>query len=85
MQAIETATIRAARAQEKYGDFASTHEALGVIAEEYAELIEAVRSNCSEVILQEALDIAAACLRLAHHCEAINEGSAFWNRSGFTP
>ncbi len=32
-------------AQDRYGPFASTHEALGVALEEWTELVDAVRSN----------------------------------------
>lgn len=45
-----------------YGTFASSHEILGIVAEEYTELIEAVRSNKKENVKNELLDIAVACV-----------------------
>jgi NTP pyrophosphatase (non-canonical NTP hydrolase) len=44
------------------GTFASTHEILGVIAEEYHELVDAVRSNKVADVEEELLDITTACL-----------------------
>jgi hypothetical protein len=69
---------RIAAADARYGAFASTHEALGVCLEEWNELCVAVQANALEDIAAEALDLAAACLRLA---EAVN-GTAFQARSG---
>ncbi len=71
-----------------YGCPASAHEMLGVIAEEYAELIEAVRSGKSGIVEWEALDLAAACIRLAYACNVGNATTtpaldAFAKRSGF--
>lgn len=56
---------RIALADERYGDFASTHEALGVACEEWHEFIEAVRSNDLHNIEHEALDLSAVLIRLA--------------------
>ena len=64
-----------------YGCPASAHEMLGVIAEEYAELVEAVRRGKSGSVSWEALDLAAACIRLADACEQAAE--PFATRSGF--
>lgn len=72
---------RIATADRIYGPPASAHEMLGVIAEEYAELIEAVRSGKSGGVEWEALDLAAACIRLAYACT--DGGDAFAKRSGF--
>lgn len=59
----------AATAQGKYGDFASMHEGYGVLAEEVAELFDAVRMRQSDkrakCIRDEALDVAAVALRIA--------------------
>jgi NTP pyrophosphatase (non-canonical NTP hydrolase) len=52
-------------ADARYGDFASTHEALGVASEEWDELREAVRSNKLGSVEWEALDLAAVLIRLA--------------------
>ena len=56
---------RIVAADGRYGDFASTHEALGVMCEEWGELQEAIRSNNFDAIHRECLDLAAACVRLA--------------------
>ena len=72
---------RIKKADAIYGAPASAHEMLGVIAEEYAELIEAVRSGKSGSVEWEALDIAAAAVRLAYACHAPT--TAFAERSGF--
>ncbi len=62
-------------AQASYGDFASTHEALGVASEEWDELRDAIRSNDMDAVLHECLDLAAVLIRLArcleHGCTAI--------------
>lgn len=55
-------------ARNKYGEPACTHESLGVIAEEYDELIDAVRRGLAGAVHWEALDLAAACIRLADAC-----------------
>jgi NTP pyrophosphatase (non-canonical NTP hydrolase) len=64
------AADEASVAQEKYGDFASMHEAYGVIAEEVAELFEAIRMgqlapNRAARIRAEAVQVAAVALRIA--------------------
>jgi len=56
------------RAQDRYGNFASTHEALGVALEEWDELRDAVHSTNIESIRDEAIDLAAVLLRLAMQC-----------------
>lgn len=58
------------RAQERYGYFASTHEALGVLAEEWDELRDAIRANDLAAIEREAIQVAAVAARLAEHCRA---------------
>ena len=55
-------------AQEKYGNFASAHEALGVALEEWNELQAAIHDNELFSIESEALDLAAVLLRLAIQC-----------------
>jgi NTP pyrophosphatase (non-canonical NTP hydrolase) len=56
---------RMARAEARYGAFASTHEALGVALEEWDELRAAIRSNALASVEQECLDLAAVLMRLA--------------------
>ena len=42
--------------------FASAHEALGVITEEFWELVLAVKSNDSKEVVKESLDLAVGAL-----------------------
>jgi NTP pyrophosphatase (non-canonical NTP hydrolase) len=64
------------RLEEKgWGTLASTHEILGVINEEHAELIEAVKSNNRAAVRDEILDIAVAC-HFAIAC--IDSGTLDW-------
>jgi NTP pyrophosphatase (non-canonical NTP hydrolase) len=67
------------RSDLKYGPYRSTHEALGVIAEEFDELLRAIRYNDAEAIADEAIDVAAACIRLAD--AATEPTPAFADRS----
>jgi NTP pyrophosphatase (non-canonical NTP hydrolase) len=46
------------------GAFVSNHEGLGIIAEEYHELLKAVRSNDPVEVAAEAMDVAIGCLFL---------------------
>ena len=55
---------------DRYGNFASTHEALGVALEEWTELISAIQHNTIESIREEAIDLAAVLFRLAHQCRS---------------
>lgn len=56
------------RAQARYANFASSHEALGVALEEWTELQNAVKANAIESIREEAIDLAAVLIRLAIQC-----------------
>lgn len=58
---------RMERAQNRYGDFASSHEALGVASEEWDELRAAIKSNDLPAIAEECLDLAAVLIRLAQN------------------
>lgn len=75
---FEAIEARAVVAEEKYGAFASTHEALGVALEEWNELCAAVQSNKLGSVEWEALDLAAVLVRLAKACRT---GAAFQKRS----
>lgn len=44
------------------GAFVSPHEILGVVAEEYDELLEAVRKDSVSLVMAELTDVAVACL-----------------------
>ena len=75
-QEVDAALHRAGLAQHRYGDFASMHEAFGVLAEEVTEFLEAVRlrqdnPDRADRLRQEALDIAAVCLRIAEQAERV--------------
>lgn len=65
----------------KYGQFTSTHEAYGVLAEEVAELLHEIRANNCDGVINEAIDVAAVAMRLA--MTASNGGIGFRKRSGF--
>jgi NTP pyrophosphatase (non-canonical NTP hydrolase) len=76
---LDEVQAEASRAQARYGDFTSTHEALGVLTEEMAELLDAIRANALESIRAEAIQVAAVAMRLAVHCRY---HAAFAARSG---
>jgi NTP pyrophosphatase (non-canonical NTP hydrolase) len=56
---------RIAKANQRYGDFASTHEAIGVAVEEWDELRDEIRANDLAAVEHECLDLAAVLVRLA--------------------
>jgi NTP pyrophosphatase (non-canonical NTP hydrolase) len=62
LYAIDERMVKAAG---RYGEFASTHEAMGVALEEWHELIDAIRANDLPMVEHECMDLAAVCLRLA--------------------
>jgi NTP pyrophosphatase (non-canonical NTP hydrolase) len=68
----------AARAEQRYGPFTSTHEGYGVLAEEVAELLDAIRTGNLESVRAEAIQVSAVALRLAECCGI----GAFRERSG---
>ena len=51
-------------ADRRYGAMTSTHEGLGVLTEEVAELVQAIRANRRDQIEAEAIQVAAVALRL---------------------
>jgi NTP pyrophosphatase (non-canonical NTP hydrolase) len=53
------------RAEDRYGPFSSTHEGYGVLAEEVAELFDAIRLNDLGAVRQEAKQVAAVAARIA--------------------
>lgn len=74
--AINAARIVARGAQRDFGDFASMHEAYGVLAEEVAEFLDAVRlrqSNPDRLhkCYLESVDIAAVALRIAAQADRV--------------
>jgi NTP pyrophosphatase (non-canonical NTP hydrolase) len=52
-------------AHQKYGPFASAHEGYGVLVEEVAELLDAIRNNHQESAQWEACQVSAVAWRLA--------------------
>ena len=66
-------------AASRYGPFASTHEAYGVLTEEVAELLDAIRANALESVREEAIQVAAVAMRLAECCRGL---PGFAERSG---
>lgn len=82
---LQEIAAEADRAEERYGPFRSTHEGYGVIAEEVAELLDAIRENGPKAIRREALQVAAVALRIAEQCDAmVGLTAEFSDRSGFT-
>lgn len=66
------------RAQERYGDFSSTHEAMGVALEEWDEFRAAVHTNDHAHVMDECIDLAAVLLRLY---ECLDRGGPILDRS----
>lgn len=66
-------------ADERFGPFTSAHEAYGVLAEEVAELLEAIRANDADSVQREAMQVSAVAARLA--CCVTQ--APFRKRSGF--
>ncbi len=75
MNCTEELQSRITAAQDRYGPFASTHEALGVATEEWHELIDAIRSNMLLELREECLDLAAALIRLADTIHDVEDRS----------
>ena len=69
------------RSDERYGPFTSSHEGLGVLTEEYTELIAAIRRNDPRAIEVEAIQVAAVSLRIV----AALDLNAFRERSNLDP
>jgi NTP pyrophosphatase (non-canonical NTP hydrolase) len=63
--AANSLDVELAKADRKYGDFHSTHEGFGVLAEEVAELLEAIHRGHRRDIETEAIQVAAVALRIA--------------------
>jgi hypothetical protein len=77
--------IECNNSQEQYGDFASMHEAYGVLCEEFAELFEAIRmkqdthgiahdgklKSRGQCVRAEAIQVAAVAIRIAAQAERV--------------
>ena len=79
LQSIEA---EVSRAENIHGQFNSTHEALGVLLEEFDELKDAIRANDLDAIYLEAIQVASVAYRLAWECR--NGSDRFLERSGLT-
>lgn len=66
-------------ANDRYGPFSSTQEALGVCLEEWDELRAAIHANDLDAIAREALDLAAPLIRL--HDQIVAGEGKFVRRS----
>jgi NTP pyrophosphatase (non-canonical NTP hydrolase) len=81
---LEEIRDEAQAAHDRYGQFASTHEAMGVLVEEMDELKRAIQKNAMASVAMEAKQVSAVAGRLFAHAEAALQGCAvdFWKRSG---
>ena len=72
------------RASIRFGEFNSTHEALGVLIEEVRELEDAIRSNDVGAVAKESMQVSAVAMRLYSICRRAVDGDAadFSARSG---
>ncbi|MDH3637909.1 MAG: hypothetical protein OES09_05535 [Gammaproteobacteria bacterium] len=78
MAVLRAITDEARGSWAKFGPYQSTHEAFGVLAEEVAELLEAIRQNNIGAVRVESIQVAAVALKLAVDCGV----SDFRKRSG---
>lgn len=83
---LAAVAAEAARAHARYGDFTSAHESYGVLAEEMAELLEAIRRNDARGVRDEARQVAAVAYRLTILSDLALRGErpAFSERSGWS-
>lgn len=70
---LHSVDSEAGQANDRFGPLHSTHEGYGVLAEEVAELLDAIRDNDRDQIVREAIQVAAVALRLA---EVADSGDA---------
>lgn len=63
-EAATAAFREAERAKQLHGDFHSVHEGLGVLMEEWHELIDAIHKNDKAATETEAVQVAAMAIRL---------------------
>lgn len=78
-EAYSGLNARISAADRLYGEFSSTHEAMGVMIEEWGEVRDAIRANDLYAIKGECLDLAAALVRLHDQLES---SEALRERSG---
>lgn len=67
---LERLRAEMSRSDAKYGDYASAHEAYGVLLEEVAEIFDAIRLRPDDPerevrIREESIQVASVALRLA--------------------
>ena len=63
--ALDDMLVDVNEAEDKWGPFRSPHEAYGVLAEEVAELLDAIHANDIDKARAEALQVAAVAYRFA--------------------
>ena len=82
--AIDNVRREAETSAARYNGFNSTHEALGVLLEEFDELKAAIHANSIQAAAREACQVSAVALRLHDLCERAMAGEAdgFKARSG---
>ena len=78
-ETFQTIMQQMARADRVFGEFASTHEALGVALEEWDEFREAIRTNDKDEVQNECIDLVCVLLRLH---KQLDESAALRKRSG---
>lgn len=62
---LDTIHEEAQASEERWGTYRSPHEAYGVLMEEIAELLEAIRANNDVAARYEAMQVAAVAYRFA--------------------
>ncbi len=83
VEAVNAICEEARAANDRYGEFTSTHEALGVLTEEIRELEDAIRANAMASIWEESKQVAAVAMRLHEQAGiALAGNDAFKKRSG---
>lgn len=73
MNSISDLAERMAKADARYGGFASSHEMIGVAYEEWRELCNAVHCNNIKETREECLDLASVLLRFVHQLDSGDE------------
>lgn len=62
---LNSVRLEAVRADDKYGPPASASESYGVLMEEVAELLDAIRARDLDQIRLESIQVSAVALRLS--------------------
>jgi NTP pyrophosphatase (non-canonical NTP hydrolase) len=83
-RAVAAILTEAEQTAARWNGFNSTHEALGVLIEEFDELRAAIHANSMQATAREAMQVSAVALRLYELCTRAVGGEAphFKARSG---